>query len=199
VNIIELPHNWRDRALVATHVTPKIEWFGEEELREAERFRAEKRRGEWMAARMAVKRLAMNRGLSGDPRRIRIVRPHVIVDDVMRLFVSLSHSERFAAAAIDDEPIGIDVQAFRELNERTSKFFLTAAETKAMVQCTTTHRLLHFWCAKEAEWKRRGGDPPTLKQVPLVFESESPNGVRFRSVETIALDDAIAALTRPTS
>ena len=198
MNVIELPQSWRDRALIVTHVTPKLDWFGEEEFRDAEQFHHEKRRNEWLCARMAVKRLAMNRGLASDPKRIRVKRPHVLIDDVMQLYVSLSHSERFAAAAIDDEPIGIDVQALRDLNERTSKFFLSANEAKAMRHAALMHRLLHFWCAKEAEWKRRGGDPPTLKQVSLIFEAESPHGVRFDSVETIELEGAIAALTRPT-
>jgi phosphopantetheinyl transferase len=199
VNIIEIPQRWRDRALVVTHVTAKLEWFSEDELREAESFRSEKRRDEWLCARMALKRLALNRGLALDPRRVHLSRPHVVIDDVIRLYASLSHSERFAAAAIDSEPIGIDVQALREINERTSKFFLSANEAKAMHHAALTHRLLHFWCAKEAEWKRRGGDPPTLKKVPLKLEDESLHSVRFDTVETIELDGAIAALTRPTS
>ena len=199
MNTLPLPPHWRDRAIVLTHVTVALEWFGETELRESETFRHQKRRDEWLRARMAVKKLALLRGLGSDPRKFRVERPHVIVDDVMRLFVSISHSERFAAAAIDDEPVGIDVQALRDVDERTARFFLTQPETKAMRLCTVSHRLLHFWCAKEAAWKLRGGDPPTLKKVPLVFESETPVGVRFDCVETIVLEGAIVALTRPTS
>lgn len=199
MNIVDTPPSWRDRALIVTHVTTKLDWFGEEELRETESFRSEKRRDEWLCARMALKRLVLDRGLASDPRRIRVMRPHVVIDDVIRLYASLSHSERFAAAAIDDEPIGIDVQVLRDLSERTAKFFLSANEAKAMHHAALTHRLLHFWCAKEAEWKRRGGNPSTLKKVPLKFEAESAHGVRFDSVETIELAGAIAALTRPTS
>jgi phosphopantetheinyl transferase len=199
VNIIEIPQPWRDRALIVTHVTAKLDWFGEEELRETELFRSEKRRDEWLCARMALKRLVLDRGLATDPRRIHLARPYVIVDDVLRMYASLSHSERFAAAAIDDEPIGIDVQALRDISERTAKFFLSANEAKTMRHAALTHRLLHFWCAKEAEWKRRGGDPPTLKKVPLMLEEESPHGVRFDTVETIEVSGAIAALTRATS
>ena len=196
MKIIEIPKSWRDRALIVTHVTPAIDWFTEEEMRESEVFHREKRRDEWLSARMAVKKLAMMRGLAEDPRQVHISRPHAVVNGVMQLFVSVSHSEHFAAAAIDDEPVGIDVQALRKTDERMAKFFLTDSEVKAMRKCAITHRLLHFWCAKEAEWKRRGGEPPTLKRVPLVFESETPSSVRFKSVETIELDGAIAALTR---
>ena len=199
MNIVELPQSWRNRAIVVTHVTPAIDWFTEEEIRDSENFHRERRRDEWLSARMAVKKLAMLRGLASEPRQVRIERPRVLIDGVMQLFVSLSHSEHFSAASIDDQPVGIDVQALRDLDERTAKFFLTDVEAKVMRRCAITHRLLHFWCAKEAEWKRRGGEPATLKRVPLVLESETPSSVRFASVETIELDGAIAALTRPTS
>jgi phosphopantetheinyl transferase len=196
VNIVELPKSWRSRAIVVTHVTPAIDWFTEEEMREPEGFRREKRRDEWLSARMAVKKLALMRGLAQEPRQVQIARPHVIVNGVMQLYMSLSHSERFSAAAVDDEPVGIDVQALRSVDERTAKFFLSDSEARVMRRCAVTHRLLHFWCAKEAEWKRRAGDPSTLKKVPLVFESETAASVRFASVETIELEGAIAALTR---
>ena len=196
MNIVELPESWRNRAIVVTHVTPAIDWFTAEEMRESEAFHREKRRDEWLSARMAVKKLAMMRGLAGNPRQVHIARPHVIINGVMQLFVSISHSEHFSAAAIDDEPVGIDVQALRDVDERSAKFFLSHDEVHAMRRCALSHRLLHFWCAKEAEWKRRGGDPPTLKKVPLHFEAETPKSIRFASVETIELPSALAALTR---
>jgi phosphopantetheinyl transferase len=199
VKIIELPQSWRSRAIVITGITPALDWFSEEELREAEQLRREKRRDEWMAARVAAKQLALNRGMCENAYNCWIARPYLIVRGLKSHYVSISHSERFAAAAIDEHPVGVDVQAIRDIDERTTKFFLTHEETKAMRSCAIADRLLHFWCAKEAEWKRRGGDPLTLKKVPLAFEAEQQHGLRFDSVETIALPGAIAALTRPTS
>lgn len=199
MKIIELPQSWRSRAIVIAGITPNLDWFTEEELREAEGLRREKRRDEWMAARFAAKQLALTRGLCADPRGCSVVRPRLVVEGDEPHYVSISHSGRFAAAAIDDRPVGIDVQEIRDVDERTSKFFLTQPEIKAMRSCAIAHRLLHFWCAKEAEWKRRGGDPLTLKQVPLALVAESASGLRFDSVETVALPDAIVALTRPTS
>ena len=200
MKILELPPSWRMRGIVITGITPRLEWFTGDELREAEAFHRERRRDEWMAARVAAKQLAILRGLCAEPQSCSVARPHLLIRGQAPRFVSVSHSDRFAAAAIDDQPVGIDVQAVREIPERASKFFLTTAEVKAMRTCTIPNRLLHFWCAKEAEWKRRGGQPSTLKQVPLALTGESANGLRFESVETIALEeDAIAALTRPTS
>ncbi len=42
---------------------------------------------------------------------------------------------------------------------------LTDEETEAMSRCSIAHRLLHFWCAKEAEWKRHGGGTVTASSM----------------------------------
>ena len=196
---IDLPLSWRDRAIVITNVTAGADWFTADELREAEGFRRERRRDEWMAVRVAAKQLALQLMLCAKPRDCVIARPRLLIRGQAPRFASVSHSERFAAAAIDREPVGIDVQAIRDLSEGAAKFFLAGAEVKAMRGCAIANRLLHFWCAKEAAWKRRGGQPATLKQIPLTLLAESANGLRFDSVETVALDGAIVALTRPTS
>jgi len=113
--------------------------------------------------------------------------------------VSFSHSEGYGAAAKGESAVGIDVQVVREISERTTHLFLTDDETEMLSRCTIAHRLLHFWCAKEAEWKRHGGVTVTLKKTPIVLLSESRDGLLFDVVETIAIDDVIVALTHPTS
>jgi phosphopantetheinyl transferase len=112
--------------------------------------------------------------------------------------VSFSHSEGYGAAAKGAMPVGIDVQVVREVSERTTHLFLTEEETEMMSRSTITNRLLHFWCAKEAEWKRHGGVTVTLKKTPVVLLEERGYGLLFDVVETIAIDDVIVALTRPT-
>ena len=111
-------------------------------------------------------------------------------------FVSFSHSEGYGAAAKDEVAVGIDVQVVREVSERTTHLFLTESETAMMSRCTIAHRLLHFWCAKEAEWKRHGGATVTLKKTPIVLVSESADGLLFDVAETVAIGDVIVALTR---
>lgn len=112
--------------------------------------------------------------------------------------VSFSHSEGYGAAAKGAVPVGIDVQVVRDVSERTTHLFLTDEETEMMSRCTITHRLLHFWCAKEAEWKRHGGVTVTLRKTPIVLLEERERGLLFDVVETVAIDDVIVALTRPT-
>jgi phosphopantetheinyl transferase len=113
--------------------------------------------------------------------------------------VSFSHSEGYGAAAKGAAPVGIDVQVVRDITERTTHLFLPEEETEMMSRCTIANRLLHFWCAKEAEWKRHGGITVTLKKTPIVLLEERDYGLLFDVVETIAIDDVIVALTRPTS
>lgn len=183
--MIELPTPWPDRAIVIRGVDDPESWLREDELAVARAFPREKRRAEWLLARVAAKMLAKRCGL-GD---ITVERP----------LVSVSHSGPWAAAAIDVEPVGIDVEVVRDVSERAARHFLTSEETAQMESCTIAHRLLHFWCAKEAAWKQRGGVLPTLKRVPLRLLRESAQGLLFDVVETVAVDDVIVALTRPTS
>jgi len=183
---IALPESWRGRALVIRDVADPESWLREDELAIACAFKRERRRAEWMLARIAAKELARRRGLTGDPRDFVVARP----------LVSISHSGPYAAAAID---AGVDVEVVRDVSERAAKHFLTSEEADAMQRCTIAHRLLHFWCAKEAAWKRRGGTIALLRDVPLQFVQEERDGVVFEEVETFATGDLIAALAISTS
>lgn len=199
MNIQPLPASWRLRALVLSDVELPGEWFRDEELREALRFPHARRREEWLSTRVAAKELALQRGLCSSPRQCSVERPLLVIDAMPAAYVALSHSRRFAAAAVDDHPVGIDVEALREIDEATARFFLTDAEQEALRRSKVRHRLLHFWSAKEAAWKRLNGAVATLKQVPLTFIGESEGGLMFDLVETVAIDGAILALTRPIS
>jgi len=141
---------------------------------EAPEFKLEKRRREWRLSRAAAALLPA------------------------APFVSYSHSAPYAAAAKDVAAVGVDVQVVRAIDERTAHLFLTDEEAEAMSRCTIAHRLLHFWCAKEAEWKRHGGTTLTLKKTPIVLIEQRGDGLRFDVAETVAIDDVIAAITLST-
>jgi phosphopantetheinyl transferase len=204
MRVVELPPSWRERALVLEWTDADLAgaaaYFAPRELVTAAAHRLEKRRHEWMLGRIAAKILASQLGLGRDPRLVVIERPHLEIDGVeSSAFVSLSHSAPFAAAAIGKEPVGIDVQVVREISDSAAHLFLTDEETDEMQRCAIAHKLLHFWCAKEAAWKQRLGETMTLKRVPLRLEDETADGLRFDAVETIAVDSVVVALTRPTS
>lgn len=180
MKIVALPESWRPRALVVRDVELSPAWFTAEELEEANAFRLQKRREEWMRARIAAKQLAIDRGLAADPRDVRVTRPRF----------SISHSGPYGAAAFG----GIDVQVVRSISESAAHLFLTEEETAQMRDCAIEHRLLHFWCAKEAAWKHQSGVIETLKQVPLTLVDVQRSTLTFDRVETIAIDDVIVAL-----
>lgn len=136
-----------------------------------ESFPSEKRRREWILSRTAL------RMLGPAP------------------FSSLSHSGDYAAAVIGDVPVGVDVQVVRPLAERAAHLFLSDEEQQEMERCTIEYRLLHFFCAKEAAWKARGGAIPTLKQIPLKLKEETATGLLFDSAATYATGEIIVAVT----
>lgn len=171
--------------------------FAEDELSVAAGFKLEKRRDEWLLSRCAAKILAVRQGLAFDPRNVRVARPRIIVDGVeLPLFVSLSHSAPYAAAAIDEKPVGLDIQMVRPVDERATRLFLAAEEREVMERCTLADRVLHFWAAKEAAWKQRSDEFATLKGLRLELLQEVEDGLRFDAVDTWRQGELIVAVTK---
>ena len=197
---IPLPDSWRGRALVIGDAVFSDGWFSPAEIEESEQFRLQKRRTEWKHGRLAVKQLAIDLGLCMSARDCVFNRPRLLVHgEDMQRFVSISHSGGYAAAAIDEEPVGIDVEKLRDLREGAAHLFLTDDETSDMRNVAIGDRMLHFWAAKEAVWKQGHGVTETLKRTPIKLEAETESGLRFSEVETFATADLVVALTRPTS
>jgi phosphopantetheinyl transferase len=194
MNIIEIPEDWRGRAIVVAEAAVPLAWFSEEELRAAEGFKLARRRDEFLLSRAAAKKLAVDLGAAEGVAEIRIEQRRIGA-----MHLSISHSAPYAAAAIDAIPVGIDVQVVRSIRESAAHLFLSEQESAVMQRCGVPDRLIHFWCAKEAEWKRRGGEVETLKRVPLTLEEETSLGLRFDTVDTLRIGDLVVALTRPTS
>src|SRR6185369_272878 len=92
MKILELPQEWRARAMVIRDVELSRDWFRDDELAIVDAFKLQKRREEWMRARIAAKELA------------KIARGE---------HVSFSHSGPYGGAAIDRAPVGIDVEIVR--------------------------------------------------------------------------------------
>jgi len=191
---------WDGRVLVVRDTDLAISSFTDAELAIADAFKLESRRREWLLSRMAAKQLAIQLGLAGDPRAITIERPFLLIDGALTDWrVSLSHSAPYAGAAISRTLLGVDVQVVRELDERSAHLFLSPEETDQLHRCTLPHRILHYWCAKEAAWKQRSEEFVTLRQVPLTLAAERADGLLFETVETLALDEVMVAVTLPTS
>jgi 4'-phosphopantetheinyl transferase EntD len=180
---------WPDRCrVISDPVDP--EWFSPAELEQAAQFKLPKRRREWLLARFAAKQLAVQLGITDDPRALNIERPVTA-----GWYLSLSHSAPYGAAAIAREPVGIDVQVVRGIAEWATHLFLNDRETEVLRTCALDHRVLHFWCAKEAAFKRNT-DYETMKQLPLQLVEERENGLVFDRAETVRIGNVIVAITR---
>ena len=173
MRIIALPEDWP--ALVIAGVDDPRAWFDQEELRIADAFPREKRREEWMLSRIAEKELR-RRGARGG-------------------CVSYSHSGPYGAAAVAATPVGIDVELLRAIRPQAAHLFLSRQEEAAAQACAIEQALLHFWCAKEAAWKQRGGATPTLKRVPLRLLREHARGLVFDGAETWRADEVVVAIS----
>ncbi|HEX6179565.1 MAG TPA: 4'-phosphopantetheinyl transferase superfamily protein [Thermoanaerobaculia bacterium] len=194
MKIVEIPPEWRRRAIVVRAEPLPLWWFSTEELRAAERFKLDRRRDDFLLSRAAAKSLAMELGLARDPMEIRVEGRQIATRNV-----SLSHSSPYAAAAIDERPVGIDAQVIRDISENAAHLFLTDAEIETMRSIDVPDRLIHFWCAKEAVWKREGGSIATLRRVPLALEAVNETSLHFEDVDTLRLGDLVVALTRRVS
>lgn len=193
--MIAIASPWPERVVIVRGAAEPA-WFTDHELATARAFRLRKRADEWLLARAAAKQLALQLGLADDAQRVTVERPFLCIDGAPTEWqVSLSHSAPYAGAMAGREPVGVDVQVVREIAEWSSHLFLTEAETAEMQGCAVPHRVLHFWCAKEAAWKQRSGEYATMKQAPLHLMDERADGLRFDCVETRAIGDLIVAVT----
>jgi hypothetical protein len=171
---VTLPAAWRKRACVVHDVPHPESWFDS-----VPDFKTRKRRLEWMLSRIAEQNL----------RRAGATGAHV----------SYSHSGQFGGAAVDDAPVGIDVEVVRPLSANAAHLFLSDEEAAQASTCRVPDALLHFWSAKEARWKQLGGSLLTLKRVSLTLLEERAAGLLFDYAETSRIGEIVVALTRPTS
>lgn len=151
------------------------------EQERAESFQSERRRSEWKAARVAAKMLALRAGLTTHPESLELAsdsgRPHFPGRE--EVFVSLSHSHGAGAAAVSLSPIGIDVEAIRAIDPRTTRFYLQPDEAQMAAVLRVEDVLIHLWSAKEAAWKSSPtAQGTTLKQTTFSELAETDNGLR---------------------
>ena len=147
------------------------------------RQKSERRRGEWLAARMAVKGLAgdwlqAQYGLRPTPDALLVVKdehgaPSLVVrgpfadrfPEARFLTVSLTHSDNVAMAALAVNPmvrIGIDIEKIAPRPDAFADTWLDASERVIEVRtpdgeiASEDARITALWCLKEATTKALG-------------------------------------------
>lgn len=110
----------------------------------------EKRRLEYLASRYLLKYLlpdfpfgSVTKAAQGKP---------AVEDDIIHF--SISHSFPYVAVVIGQEPVGIDIQMYREKIHRVKHKFLSNAERRIMQE--TTQNLTLAWTVKESVFKWYG-------------------------------------------
>lgn len=182
MRVWNLPENLAEVAVLSSVTTDDCHRFlhpREQEM--AESFQSERRRSEWKAARVAAKLVALRAGLTVSPETVELAstagRPHFPGRE--EVFVSLSHSHGVGAAAVSLSPIGIDVEAMRPIDPRTTRFYLQPHEERMAFGLDVEDVLIHLWSAKEAAWKSSSATQgSTLKQTTFSGLARTESGLR---------------------
>lgn len=100
------------------------------------------------------------------------------------IFVSISHSGDFVAAAVCDTPVGIDLEAKREIKPDFIKKVLSEEELEFVKEGNDeTTAFLKIWTAKEAYLKLTGEGLAGLKdaEVLTLIKGEGKDGLILKS------------------
>lgn len=106
----------------------------------------------------------------------------VILIKGKKLFCSISHSGSFAAAAVDEAPVGIDIEEIRDVPEGVVRKAFSAEEAGFVNSAETEEekkqRFLRIWTAKEAYLKLKGTGLKGLEEayvLPYVMGEKREN------------------------
>ena len=102
----------------------------------------------------------------------------------LNIHFSVSHSGSFAAVAISDKPVGVDIEKLRPFSAAVANKIFTEKEKDYLmsVPCTEQSKSLHFfelWTIKEAYIKLHGTTIGHIKDLSLqgnngMFTSDEP-------------------------
>ena len=82
-----------------------------------------------------------------------------------KLYISISHSADFAVCAIDEKPIGIDIEQIRNINLKTAEKFCNEKELMYINECDSISRFFEIWTVKESAYKMLGGGIKNFKEI----------------------------------
>ena len=79
--------------------------------------------------------------------------------------INISHSGDYAACAISNSPVGIDIEKLRDINIKAAEKFCNSAELDYIYSFDSTNRFFEIWTAKEAAFKLCGGKEKNFKLI----------------------------------
>ena len=85
--------------------------------------------------------------------------------NVKNIHFSISHSADYAVCAIDNAPIGIDIEKIGPVNLKVIERFCNEGEIEYIKSDDSVNRLFEIWTAKEAAYKMLDGKIKDFKKI----------------------------------
>ena len=86
-----------------------------------------------------------------------------------KIFISIAHSGEYVACAVDESPIGIDIEKIRDIDFKISNRICTEDEKEYLFEheMEKLYRFYEIWTAKEAFFKMQGTGIKNFKSVNI--------------------------------
>lgn len=185
----------RTEEVLARIPAPDSTWLSDSELARIATLRIDARRNHYIAGHWLVRTLlcrAFGKAPSCWSLQERKSLPPKVIHDGQEIFISISHSGDWIAAAVAEVAIGIDIeQRPRQLDASIESLLLNADEIPGGLD---NDALLQRWVAKEAWLKAHAGTalPVQLKSLQLVPSALECADVQIHTHEKFYFALAIA-------
>lgn len=130
-----------------------------------DRFQKPEDRTRSLAGELLVQKLLQKHSVEAKLHRDEKGRPYLEGSD---LFVSIAHCEALVVCAIDEKPIGIDVEKIRPIDVEAAARHVCTPEEQAYLQGDPLTRFYEIWTGKEAWFKKQGTGIQNLRSVNIL-------------------------------
>jgi 4'-phosphopantetheinyl transferase len=120
------------------------------------------------------------------------------------IYFNITHSKQYVACAISDQPVGIDVEVERDINQALAKRVMSDQEfTRYLALGATKEYFFQLWTLKESYMKYTGeGLRMSLKSMNFMFDDKTVTSnladVVFHT-QQLASDCYLAVCTKETA
>jgi phosphopantetheinyl transferase len=153
-------------------------------LSELEQVKHERRRMEWLSARVLALSLAKKIGIEIETfYKDEYGKPYLLNN---QFFISISHAKQYAVVILQkDKPVGIDIEI---QSEKVSRSISRVCKSEEIEQIgNDERRATIFWCAKEALYKYYGKKKLDFKKdIHVQLVNEHLSGKIFTDLYTLA-------------
>lgn len=143
-----------------------------------QRLKTEKRRREWLASRVLLKKLA------GQELSIAYYEDGAPYLPGSPYAISISHTDGYAAVQLHEQAVGVDIEYRSNRVIKIRSRFMSPEEDASIDANHEAEHLLIYWCAKEALFKLiRQQDVDFIKHLHVEPFAYSPSG-KIKVLET---------------